>query len=58
MKLLNRTFLAMLLASGLDAAILDPTMEGIMSTVRASKVLLNQDEYCADYISAYRNGKL
>jgi 5-methyltetrahydrofolate--homocysteine methyltransferase len=57
-QLLNRTFLAVLMAHGLDAAILDPTKTGIMQTVRAAKVLLNQDEYCAGYISAYRSGKL
>ncbi|UCH89256.1 MAG: dihydropteroate synthase [Thermoplasmata archaeon] len=57
-KLLNRTFLAILIASGLDAAILDPTMPGIMPTVKAAEVLLNHDEFCTNYLSAYRSGKL
>jgi 5-methyltetrahydrofolate--homocysteine methyltransferase len=57
-KLLNRTFLAMLMSNGLDAVILDPTAKGIMATIRAANVLLNQDEYCGKYIADHRAGKL
>lgn len=57
-KLLNITFLTMLLANGLDAAIMDPTARGMMPTVRAAMVLLNRDEYCGEYIAASRAGKL
>jgi 5-methyltetrahydrofolate--homocysteine methyltransferase len=57
-RLLNRTFLAMLMAHGLDAAILDPTMDGLMSTVCAAEVLINKDEFCGNYIAAHRSKKL
>ena len=57
-RLLNRTFLAMLMAYGLDAAILDPTMKGLMSTVCAAEVLTNKDEFCGNYIAAHRSKKL
>jgi len=56
--LLNRGFLAMLLASGLDAVILDPTRPGMMPTVRAAQALLGRDEFCMEYITAERQGKL
>jgi len=56
--LLNRTFLAMLMASGLDAAILDPTRPGMMPTVRAAEALLGRDDFCLEYITAQREGKL
>ena len=57
-RLLNRTFLAMLMACGLDAAILDPTMKGLMSTVCAAEVLMNKDDFCGNYIAAHRSNKL
>lgn len=57
-KLLNRTFLPMALGAGLDAAIMDPTDQKLMSTVLASCALLTRDEYCLSYISSWREGKL
>jgi 5-methyltetrahydrofolate corrinoid/iron sulfur protein methyltransferase len=57
-KLLNRTFLPMAVNAGLDAAILDPTDKMLMSTLMASCALLAQDEFCLNYISAWRQGRL
>ncbi|UCH34296.1 MAG: dihydropteroate synthase [Armatimonadota bacterium] len=56
--LLNRTFLAMALAMGLDAAIVDPLDDALMATLRAGCALLGTDEYCAEYLSAHRAGLL
>ena len=57
-KLLNRTFLAMAIARGLDAAILDPLDQPLMSVICAAQTLLGRDEMCMDYIQAYRAGRL
>ena len=57
-KAVNSTFLAMAIHSGLDAAILDPTDKNIISSIRASGALLSDDEYCAEYIKAFREGRL
>lgn len=57
-KLLNTSFLLMCLAAGLDAAILDPLDNRLMSLLAAGKVLLNQDEFAGEYISLARDGKL
>lgn len=57
-KVINSTFLAMAIHSGLDAAILDPTDKNIISSIRASGALLSDDEYCAEYIKAFREGRL
>lgn len=57
-RLVNGTFLTMAMQSGLDAAILDPLDKHIISSLRASEALLGRDEYCADYIRAFREGKL
>lgn len=57
-KVINSTFVAMAIYSGLDAAILDPTDKNIISSIRASGALLSDDEYCAEYIKAFREGRL
>jgi 5-methyltetrahydrofolate--homocysteine methyltransferase len=56
--IINATFLSMAVQAGLDAAILDPTDKLIASSVAASRVVLCRDGYCADYIKAYREGRL
>jgi len=55
---INASFLAMAMQAGLDAAILDPTDKNIVSSLAAARALLCNDEYCAGYIRAYREGKL
>jgi len=57
-QLLNRTFLVMLAAAGLDSAILDPTDKKLMSALRAAMVLSGRDPYCSDFISAFRSNLL
>ena len=56
--LLNRTFLAMAMARGLDAAIVDPLDRGLMATVCAAEALLARDEMCLGYLQAYRAKEL
>ncbi len=51
-SLLNRTYLAMLLGRGLDAAIVDPTDAELMKVVKASEVLLNQRLYAPSFLKA------
>ena len=57
-RLLNRTFLAMAMAKGLDAAILDPLDGGLMAVVCAGEALLGRDEMCLGFIQAHRAGSL
>lgn len=57
-KLLNRTFLAMAMSVGLDSAIMDPTDKALMATAIASSAILAKDEFCLNYISCWRQGKL
>ena len=56
--LLNRTFLAMAMARGLDAAIMDPLDRSLMATLCAAEALLARDEMCLGYLGAYRAGRL
>jgi len=55
---LNRAFLALLLEAGLDAAIIDPTEPNMVATMVATEALLGKDEFCMNYITAQREGKL
>ena len=56
--LINRNFLALAVANGLSAAILDPTDRKLMSTLITVEMLLGRDEYCEKFIDAYQNGIL
>ena len=56
--LINRNFLALAMAHGLSAAILDPTDTKLMATLLAVEMLLGRDEYCQHYIKAYQEGRL
>jgi len=57
-KLINEVFLGMLISRGLDAAILDPTDPHLMAVVKAAEALTGRDEFCAEYLNAFRAGKL
>ena len=57
-NVLNRTYLAILMAQGLDAVIIDPTEKHMMATLQAAKVLMGNDEFCMDFITAEREGRL
>ncbi len=48
--LINRTYLVMLLAHGLSAAVMDPTDRELMEAVRTSDILLNSKLYCDDFL--------
>jgi 5-methyltetrahydrofolate corrinoid/iron sulfur protein methyltransferase len=52
--LINRTFLTMAVAFGLDAAILDPKDSDLVDAVITAELILNKQIYCDSYLSAYR----
>lgn len=51
---LNRSFLLMAMAVGLDAAILNTLDEPLMDLLTAGRTLLGDDEYCMDYLERFR----
>lgn len=57
-RLLNRAFLVLCAGCDLDAAILDPLDRELMSMLFAALALLGKDEFCMNYLAAYRVGKL
>jgi 5-methyltetrahydrofolate--homocysteine methyltransferase len=57
-KLLNQAFAVALAAYGMDTMFIDPLDEKMMGLLCAIQALTGRDEYCGDYLAAYRAGKL
>jgi len=57
-KLLNESLLLLLMAHGLDAAIVDACDQQLMMNVMAAEALLGRDNHCKSYLHAYRAGRL
>lgn len=57
-KLLNRSFLLMAAAAGLDSAILNPLDAKMMSVVRVADMLIGWDTGCRGYLRAHRKGAI
>jgi cobalamin-dependent methionine synthase I len=55
--LLNQTFVVMAIMSGLDAAIVNPLDKKMMAAISAAETLIGKDDFCMNYLSAYRSKK-
>jgi 5-methyltetrahydrofolate--homocysteine methyltransferase len=56
-KQVNQMFLVMAMTRGLDAVILDPCDKRIMANLITTMTLLGKDEFCTNYLKAFREGK-
>ena len=54
-KALNHAFLVGAMMFGMDSAIMDPLNRDLLGGVYAAEALLGKDEYCIEYLSAYRD---
>ncbi len=57
-RIINRSFLALCMSYGLNAAILDPTDKQLMGTLLAVEMVLGKDDYCGNFIDAYQEGRI
>ena len=57
-SLVNRTFLTLAVANGMDTAIVDPNDRELRAARIATELLLGQDKHCLNYTRAYRQGLL
>jgi len=57
-KAINTQFLALAMSAGMDSAIMDPTSADMRSTLYATDALLGRDEYCMNYLTAFRAGMI
>ena len=55
-KLVNLGYTVLAMNAGLDSAILDPLNRDMMGVIYATEALLGLDDYCMEYIGAYREG--
>jgi len=56
-KLLNQVFMAMAIAKGLDGAIVNPLDKKMMANILSAEALMGKDDYCMQYLNAYRAKK-
>jgi cobalamin-dependent methionine synthase I len=54
-KHLNQNFAVMAIAKGLDGLIINPLDKRMMANIIAAETLAGRDNYCMNYLKAYRN---
>ena len=57
-SLVNRTFLTLAIAAGMDTAIVDPNDRELKAALFATDLLLGDDKHCLNYTRAFRKGLL
>jgi 5-methyltetrahydrofolate--homocysteine methyltransferase len=57
-SLVNRTFLVLATAAGMDTAIVDPGDARLRATLLATEMVLGRDRHCLNFTRAYRQGLL
>ncbi len=57
-SLINRTYLTLAMAAGLDSAILDPLDRDLRAALIATELVLGRDRHCLGYTRAFRAGRL
>ncbi len=56
-KFMNQAFMVMAIARGLDGAIINPLDTRMMANIIAAETLAGRDDFCTNYLKAYRAGK-
>jgi cobalamin-dependent methionine synthase I len=56
-QMLNQTFAVMAIARGLDALIINPLDSKMIQNLIAAETLAGRDDYCMNYLKAYRKKK-
>jgi len=57
-RLINFAALTQAIFHGMDYGIIDPTTPGIIATILAAEAVAGRDEYCMNYVTAEREGRL
>ena len=57
-KLLNQTFMVMAITRGLDSAVMNPLDKRLMASVIVTEALMGKDNFCMNYLKAYRSKRL
>ena len=57
-KYVNSALLCQAIFHGMDVGIIDPCLPGIMACIYAAEAVAGQDEFCMNYVTAERKGRL
>ncbi|MBU1341745.1 MAG: dihydropteroate synthase [Proteobacteria bacterium] len=57
-KIINRTFITLMMGAGMDSAIIDPLDEKIMAAIKTGDMLLGRDDFCANFLKGVRAGTI
>ncbi len=57
-KIINRTFVTLMMNVGMDSAIIDPLDEKIMATIKTGDMLLGNDSFCGNFLKGVRAGAI
>ncbi len=57
-RIINRTFVTLMMDAGMDSAIIDPLDARIMGAIRTADMLLGNDNYCMNFLKRVRSGMI
>ena len=57
-KYINFALLSQAIWQGMDVGLVDPCVPGIMATIYAAEAVAGRDEFCMNYVTAEREGRL
>jgi len=57
-KIINRTFVTLMMGAGMDSAIIDPLDTAIMASINTADMLTGGDNFCMNYLKAVRSGMI
>jgi len=55
-RLVNKAFAVLAIGAGMDSAVLDPLNGDLRGVILAAEAMLGKDDFCSEYVSAYREG--
>jgi len=55
-RLINQAFVVLTINAGMTSVVLDPLSSDLRGMILATEALLGNDDYCLEYINAYREG--
>ncbi len=57
-KLVNMGFVTLAIQAGMDSAVFDPLDKQLLGVVYATEALLGMDDFCMEYITAFREDRI
>lgn len=57
-KIINRTFVSLMIGAGMDSAIIDPLDTAIMAAIKTADMLMGRDSFCMNYLKGVRSGAI